>query len=74
MHVGYKVLKSKKKSGYTVVELFAGAGGLALGLDNAGLECNLLVEIDKRAVETLRINRPKWNVIDDDCSRTNSYP
>jgi DNA (cytosine-5)-methyltransferase 1 len=64
--VGYKVLKSKKKSGYSVVELFAGAGGLALGMHNAGLDCNLLVEIDKKAVDTLRANRPKWNVIGDD--------
>jgi DNA (cytosine-5)-methyltransferase 1 len=64
--VGYKVLKVKKKSAYSVVELFAGAGGLALGMENAGLECNLLVEIDKKAVETLKINRPKWNVVGDD--------
>jgi len=64
--VGYKVLNTKKKTGFTVVELFAGAGGLALGMENAGLECNLLVEIDKKAVETLRTNRPKWNVVDDD--------
>ncbi|QWD83177.1 DNA (cytosine-5-)-methyltransferase [Polynucleobacter sp. MWH-P3-07-1] len=64
--VGYKVLKAKKKSPFSVVELFAGAGGLALGMENAGLDCNLLVEIDKKAVETLRTNRPKWNVVDDD--------
>lgn len=64
--VGYKVLKAKKKSPFSVVELFAGAGGLALGMENAGLDCNLLVEIDKKAVETLRANRPKWNVVDDD--------
>lgn len=64
--VGYKVLKAKKKSDYTVVELFAGAGGLALGMENAGLECNLLVEIDKKAVETLKQNRPKWNIVGDD--------
>jgi DNA (cytosine-5)-methyltransferase 1 len=64
--VGYKVLKAKHKSKYKVVELFAGAGGLALGLENAGLNAELLVEIDKKAVETLRTNRPKWNVIGDD--------
>lgn len=64
--VGYKVLKAKKKSKYSVVELFAGAGGLALGMENAGLDCNLLVEIDKKAVETLKTNRPKWNVVADD--------
>lgn len=55
---GYKVLKAKKKSKYSVVELFAGAVGLALGMKNAGLDCNLLVEIDEKAVETLKVNRP----------------
>lgn len=69
--VGYKVLKAKRKSKYSVVELFAGAGGLALGMENAGLDCNLLVEIDKKAVETLRINRPKWNVAADDIVNVN---
>jgi DNA (cytosine-5)-methyltransferase 1 len=64
--VGYKVHKSETQSEFSVVELFAGAGGLALGLENAGLKCELLVEIDKKAVETLRVNRPEWNVIDDD--------
>lgn len=64
--VGYKILKSRSKSPYKVVELFAGCGGLALGMENAGLNCELLVEIDKNAAATLRNNRPKWNVIDDD--------
>ena len=36
-----------KKKTFTTVELFAGAGGLAIGLENAGLRHNLLVEIDK---------------------------
>ena len=64
--VGYKVLKSRKKTPYRVVELFAGCGGLALGLENAGLRCDVLVEIDKKAAETLKTNRPKWNVIAED--------
>lgn len=51
---------------YSVVELFAGAGGLALGLERAGLKCALLNEIDHWACETLRANRPNWNVIEDD--------
>lgn len=64
--VGYKILKKKTPSKYKVVELFAGCGGLALGLENSGLKAELLVEIDKKAAETLKKNRPKWNVIADD--------
>lgn len=48
------------------IELFAGAGGLALGLEKAGFEEIGLVEIDKTACETLRLNRPHWNVIEED--------
>ena len=48
------------------IELFAGAGGLALGLEKAGFEEIGLVEIDKTACETLRLNRPNWNVIEED--------
>lgn len=51
---------------FTVLELFAGAGGLALGLEAAGLKCIALNEYDHWAAETLRINRPHWNVIEDD--------
>jgi DNA (cytosine-5)-methyltransferase 1 len=47
---------------YEVIELFAGAGGLALGMERAGLKANLLVEIDKDCVATLKANRPDWNV------------
>ncbi|MBR1487037.1 MAG: DNA cytosine methyltransferase [Synergistaceae bacterium] len=48
------------------IELFAGAGGLALGLDKAGFQHKALIEIDKDAADTLKINRPSWNVICDD--------
>ncbi|WP_262421860.1 DNA (cytosine-5-)-methyltransferase [Bacillus aquiflavi] len=51
---------------YTVVELFAGAGGLALGLEKAGFKSKGLVEVDKYACQTLRKNRPNWNVIEKD--------
>lgn len=51
---------------YNVLELFAGAGGLALGLEKAGLSCVALNEIDKWACETLRNNRPKWDVLEGD--------
>ena len=51
---------------YNTIELFAGAGGLAIGLEQAGLKCLALNEIDHWACETLRKNRPDWNVIEDD--------
>ena len=48
------------------LELFAGAGGLALGLERAKFEPLALIEIDKEAVATLKLNRPNWNVIGED--------
>lgn len=69
--IGYRILAADVKSNYKVVELFAGAGGLALGLHNAGLNCELLVEIDKNPVATLRKNRPSWNIIGDDIANVN---
>ena len=51
---------------YTVLELFAGAGGLAIGLEKAGIKCVALNEIDKFACQTLRKNRPNWNVLEGD--------
>ena len=56
---------------YSLVELFAGAGGLALGLEQAGFKSVLLNEKDKYACETLRINRPDWNVVEDDIANVN---
>jgi DNA (cytosine-5)-methyltransferase 1 len=52
----------KPLSKYRSIELFAGAGGLALGLEQAGIEHLMLNEIDKFAVQTLKKNRPNWNV------------
>lgn len=54
------------KNQYSVLELFAGAGGLAVGLEKAGLKCMALNEIDKWACQTLRNNRPNWNVLEGD--------
>ncbi|MBI1260300.1 MAG: DNA (cytosine-5-)-methyltransferase [Rhizobiales bacterium] len=50
----------------TSVELCAGAGGQALGLENAGFNHTALVEIDKHCCNTLRHNRPEWNVLEQD--------
>lgn len=51
---------------YKTIELFAGAGGLALGIEKAGFETIGLVEFNKDACDTLKKNRPDWNVICDD--------
>ena len=51
---------------YSVLELFAGAGGLAVGMEKAGLKCVALNEIDKWACQTLRNNRPNWKVLEGD--------
>jgi len=56
----------KPNKEYTLVELFAGAGGLALGLEQAGFKSLRLNEINKHACNTLRKNRPDWNVIEGD--------
>ncbi|MDA2989008.1 MAG: DNA cytosine methyltransferase [Actinomycetota bacterium] len=48
------------------VEICAGAGGQALGLERAGFSHSLLVENDRWACETLRTNRPKWKVAEQD--------
>lgn len=51
---------------HTDIELFAGAGGLALGLEQAGFDGLAYVEINGDACETLRRNRSNWNVIEGD--------
>ena len=51
---------------YTCIELFAGTGGTALGLENAGINHSLLVEYDKDCVATLKVNRPQWKIVCDD--------
>ena len=51
---------------FTSIELFAGGGGLALGIHKAGFKHLLLNEFDKDACATLQKNMPDWNVIQGD--------
>lgn len=60
--------------GLTAIELCAGAGGQSLGLEQAGFEHVALVEIDRHACNTLRLNRPSWNVVETDVRGFSAKP
>ena len=45
------------------LELFAGAGGFALGMHQAGIRTTLAVEIDPRHSETYSQNFPQTNIV-----------
>ena len=59
---------------FTSVELFAGAGGLALGMHLAGFRHVLLNEMDGMACQTLRRNHPEWNVLEGDIHQVDFTP
>ena len=59
---------------FTSVELFAGAGGLALGMHLAGFRHVLLNEMDAMACQTLRRNHPEWNVLEGDIHNVDFTP
>jgi DNA (cytosine-5)-methyltransferase 1 len=48
----------------TVLEICAGAGGQAVGLEAAGFDLAAAIELDHHACDTLRKNRPGWKVIE----------
>ncbi|GAB4362194.1 MAG: DNA cytosine methyltransferase [Cyanophyceae cyanobacterium] len=58
----------------TCVEICAGAGGQALGLEKAGFEPQALIEIETACCNTLRINRPHWHVIEGDIKTFHGAP
>ena len=58
----------------TILELFAGAGGLALGLERAGLKARGLIEFDADCVRTLQKNRPDWPVFHADVKDVDYTP
>ncbi len=59
---------------FTSVEMCAGAGGQALGLEMAGFGHEVLIEIEPPACATLRLNRPEWNVKQEDLREFNGLP
>lgn len=61
-----KKQKNKSFSAPASLEICAGAGGQALGLETSGFNHHALVEIDASCCNTLRANRPNWNVIEGD--------
>jgi DNA (cytosine-5)-methyltransferase 1 len=60
--------------GLTSVEMCAGAGGQALGLEQAGFDHEALIEIEKQFCDTLRLNRPRWNVCEGDLESFDGRP
>lgn len=56
------------------IEICAGAGGQALGLEMAGFKHIALVEYEKKYCETLKKNRPEWNIICEDVKNFSGKP
>lgn len=65
-HKNFGVVGKRRMCGLTALELCAGAGGQALGYEQADIDHAGLIELDKAACATLRLNRPSWNVIEQD--------
>jgi DNA (cytosine-5)-methyltransferase 1 len=63
-----------KRIALSSLELCAGGGGQALGLEQAGFEHQGLVEIDRQCCETLRFNRPNWQVFEKNLETFDGIP
>ncbi len=61
-------------SQFTSLEMCAGAGGQALGIEMAGFDHSALIELEPPACATLRLNRPHWNVVEGDLREFNGLP
>lgn len=61
----------KSATSLSVLEICAGAGGQSYGLERAGFNHELAVEIDQDAAATLKANRPGWDVLADDVREVN---
>ncbi|AZA14656.1 DNA (cytosine-5-)-methyltransferase [Corynebacterium choanae] len=70
----FTIYRDDNRHGLRAIDLFAGGGGTALGLDHAGFDHILLAELDPHASATLRTNRPDWNVIEGDVANLDFRP
>lgn len=61
----------KSATSLSVLEICAGAGGQSYGLERAGFNHELAVEIDQDAAATLKANRPGWDVLANDVREVN---
>lgn len=59
---------------FSSLEMCAGGGGQALGLEMAGFGHAALIEIEPPACATLRLNRPEWNVVEGDLRQFDGRP
>lgn len=66
--------QKSRNTGLTCIELCAGAGGQAIGLETAGFNHSALLELDPHACRTLKLNRPHWNVIRGDINNFSFSP
>lgn len=71
---GLHVEITKRGNSVSTLELCAGAGGQALGFEMAGFGHAALVEFDNNACATLRLNRPKWDVLEADLRAFDATP
>ena len=70
-----RITLSTQQPGITCLEICAGAGGQALGLEQAGISHAATVEVDHDACETLRLNRQHaWKVIEADVRHFDGRP
>ncbi len=63
-----------RSASLTSLEMCAGAGGQARGLELAGFGHEGVVEIDPNCCQTLRLNRPEWTVHEEDLSQFDGRP
>jgi DNA (cytosine-5)-methyltransferase 1 len=64
----------QKSNFLSSVEVCAGAGGQAIGLEKAGFQHAAILEIDTACCATLRLNRPTWNIIEGDLNDFDGRP